>query len=275
VTTNRFIFAVDHRPIMAEACAARGREADQISSFKRLAVEAVDAVRRQKKDAALSVAILLDDTYGGPALNRARELGIDAGQPVERGGVTPLELSRPDWKNAIVGSRPAFIKVRFEGSPEDPASERSAQEEKLVEISRVCATAHVPLLPEPLLTGKPDGATRAALLVRWIGELRGKGVQARWWKIEGLDAARDAMTVAEGLPAEEGLLILGKSAPLDTLRTWFGAARAHPAFQGFAVGRTIFWDPFLGHLDGVSEQTTVFELSERFGEVIDCWQSTR
>jgi 5-dehydro-2-deoxygluconokinase len=267
-----FIFAVDHRPIMANAASERGVAESRIAAFKELAVDAVAAARRARPELAAHMAILLDDTYGPPAIARARAQGIACGQPAEKGGVVPLEFARRDWESAIVGAKPAFVKVRFDGDPSDPPAQREPQEQKLVAISRACQAAGVPLVPEPLLAHGPNPAAR---LCRWIGELREKGVAARWWKIEGLPDQRSARLVADALPPEEGILILGKSAAPEQLGAWFDAASGSERFQGFAVGRTIFWQPFVRFLEGADRETVMVSLCDRFLETVDLWQKSR
>jgi 5-dehydro-2-deoxygluconokinase len=271
MSTPTLIFAIDHRPIMAEACEKRGERepAARIGEFKRLAVDAVLAARVARPDVANRMAILLDDIYGGEAIAAARAAGLPVAQPGEKGAVIPLEFARPDWQQAIVATRPAFLKVRFNGSPDDAPDARAHQEGRLLELSRACEAVGVPLVPEPLL---PDGTVDAAeKMARWIAELRTLGIRARWWKLVGFETARDAQRVADGLPSSEGILILGKSAPLEKLAVWFRAARG-PRFEGFAVGRSMFWEPFLAYLGGASPAQTVNDLTRAFLDVIKLWE---
>ena len=265
------IFAIDHRPIMARACEERGEPdgAARIAEFKRLAVDAVLAARAARPDAAGRMAILLDDIYGPVAIAAARAAGIPVAQPGEKGGVSPLEFARPDWREAIVATRPAFLKVRIDGSPDDAPAART-QEQRLLEISRACEAAGVPLVPEPLLPeGTPEPAEKNRALDRRASAL---GIRARWWKIEGFDDPRAAQQVADSLPPSEGILILGKSAPLERVAQWFRSTRGSDRFEGFAVGRTIFWQPFLAHLAGTSHADTVSELTRAFLAVVDLWE---
>lgn len=263
----KLVFAIDHRPILAQACEERSLPIARVSEIKRLAVDAVVAAREARPKLADHMAILLDDLYGAQAIAAARAAGVPVGQPCEKGGVVPLEFARPDWEKAIVGTRPAFVKVRFDGNPDDPPESR-AQEKRLLEISRACEAAGVPLVPEPLLKGKGNGETMA----RWIHELRALGIRARAWKLEGFDDPNDARRVAEALPASESILILGKSAPLDRVAAWFRAARGLDRFDGFAVGRTIFWEPFLAYLGGASSTDTVGALTKNFLAIVDLWE---
>jgi 5-dehydro-2-deoxygluconokinase len=271
--TPCFIFAIDHRPILAKACQERGLPEEPIVAFKQLAVDALCRARDNRPELSPHLAILLDDTYGEPAIARARARGLSCGQPVERGGVIPFAFARDDWERAIVGPKPAFIKARFDGSPDAPPTERAAQEEKLVTIARACQAAGVPFMPEPLLTPAPRSESeRPALLSRWIGELREKGVQARWWKVEGFEDPSGARAVADSLAPGEGLLILGKSAGPEQLRRWFAVTSGVDHFEGFAVGRTIFWEPFLAYLDGRSATDATLALERRFLAVVDLFR---
>ena len=68
-----------------------------------------------------------------------------------------------------------------------------------------------------------------------------------------MDTAKDAAAVADlakrgGRTAE--CIILGRHASTEDLDRWLAVAAPLPGYVGFAIGRSIWWDPLAGHLAG-------------------------
>ena len=73
---------------------------------------------------------------------------------------------------------------------------------------------------------------------------------------------------------EVGVIILENNTPIESFKTWFSIARTTPHTCGFAVGRSIFWEPwvqFADHKTMGSEVSTM--ITERYQRVIDIWQN--
>ena len=91
---------------------------------------------------------------------------------------------------------------------------------------------------------------------------------AEWRPIDELIAERD--------PYCRGVVILGLSAPLDTLAAGFREARASTSCRGFAVGRTIFEAPSSQWLAGAIDDATLkARVRANFEALIDAWQDAR
>src|SRR4029450_680032 len=86
-------------------------------------------------------------------------------------------------------------------------------------------------------------------MVRAIHELQDAGVEPDVWKIEGLDARADCGKVLEaarrGGRDKVSCIVLGRGEDDQKVREWLATAAAVPGFIGFAVGRTVFWDPLV------------------------------
>jgi 5-dehydro-2-deoxygluconokinase len=278
VNGPRYVLAVDHRKAMVDPCRERGIDLERLSAFKKLVVHAIADVAEKRPDLAGRAMVLVDGQYGGDALAVAAERGIEVGEPVEEGGVVPLRFYRPDWEAAIVGRRPAFIKVRFNGGPFQDASQRGEQELNVVRISRACESQGVPFVPEPLLDPRPEEMgerERADAMVHWLTGLRSQGVKARFWKLEGFVDPAAAEALARSLPDGEDVLLLGGTTPREHLTECFRTARRFPKYQGFSVGRHIFWDAYLEYLSDPEGAGIRASVASRYQEMVDLWERAR
>jgi myo-inositol catabolism protein IolC len=85
--------------------------------------------------------------------------------------------------------------------------------------------------------------------------LQDHGVEPVLWAVEGLDRHDDAVAVAA--MAQRGgrqarCLVAGRHAPYDELQHWLQVAAPIPGWTGFAIGRSIWWDPLRAHLRHLS-----------------------
>ncbi len=193
---------------------------------------------------------LVDGTYGEEVLRAARAEHIRTAMPVEASGVTPLAFEHPDWRERLEVLDPDQAKVLIRYQPGgDPAIAR-AQRATLVELSRYCRAAARPLMLELLVPPLPeqavdrarfDTAIRPGLMVRAIGELRRAGIAVDTWKVEGLERTEDAEEVAAAAAAP--CIVLGRGADRDAVDRWLSVAAAVDGFDGFAIGRSIWWEP--------------------------------
>jgi 5-dehydro-2-deoxygluconokinase len=87
--------------------------------------------------------------------------------------------------------------------------------------------------------------------VQVIEYLQDHGVTPALWEVEGLDRHDDAVAIAAvakrgGRTAD--CIVLGRHASDDQLDHWLQVAAPVPGFSGFAIGRSIWWDPLQAHL---------------------------
>jgi myo-inositol catabolism protein IolC len=90
-----------------------------------------------------------------------------------------------------------------------------------------------------------DTDLRPGLVARVIADNQSAGVEARLWKVEGLETAEAARLVAAQARAghrKADLIVLGRDAPTQRLNHWLSVAAQVPAFVGFAIGRSIWQD---------------------------------
>ena len=87
-----------------------------------------------------------------------------------------------------------------------------------------------------------------------IAELQEAGIEPDIWKIEGLDATEDCEAIVRQcrMAGRDNVacVVLGRGADDAAVDNWLRAARGVDGYCGFAIGRSIWWDPLKAYVDG-------------------------
>ena len=276
-----YILAADHRWQWHDWCDAHGRPRDVISDLKGVAVDGFLAARARAEDVRLHGAMLLDEQYAGASIARLRERGVAVAAPVEKPGVFPLEWTATPFWRALTGSMGKVL-VRYR--PEYPAARLDAERRALRELSDWCRAHACPWMLEVVVPAEPgereeDFArdARPAIVARYIDEANRHGITPGYWKMEGTASPDGARMVDEAIRRTGGaaFLVLGKAAAMETIAQWFRAARTMASAAGFAIGRSIYWDPAarfaLGELE---REEAVATIAEAYVATIDLWRGS-
>jgi myo-inositol catabolism protein IolC len=94
------------------------------------------------------------------------------------------------------------------------------------------------------------------------------------WKIEGIDHRDDCAMVAEqtrgGGRDRVGCVVLGQGASSERVEHWLRTAAGVPGYLGFAIGRTLWWEPVRDFLDGsVSREEAAARIAAGYRRVIE------
>ena len=98
------------------------------------------------------------------------------------------------------------------------------------------------------------------------------------WKIEGLDRRDDCEKIVAAARRQGrdqvGCIILGRGEDDAKVREWLSIAAAVPGFIGFAVGRTIFWDPLVNWLaKKITRDQAVDQIAARYREFVTIFET--
>jgi 5-dehydro-2-deoxygluconokinase len=152
---------------------------------------------------------------------------------------------------------------------------KDVQLTQLRKLNEVCNSLKRKLMVELII---PEGFEESGMsLGETMAEVYEAGINPFWWKITALDSEEEWQTmtgVLDQYDPEVGVIILGNNAPIEQFRTWFRVARSTPHTCGFAVGRSIFWEPWEQFAEGKITKTEVSSMiAERYQQVIDIWQN--
>ena len=263
----------------------------QIAATKRVIYDGFKAavaagVPREK------AGILVDEQFGAAILRDAAMEGYSTSCPAEKSGQNEFDFEHgQDFATHIEAFRPTFCKVLVRYNPEDDETLNQRQAARLQRLSDYLHGSSqsmfmFELLVPPLKAqlervredrGAYDRELRPQLMVQAIEQLQNAQVEPDVWKIEGLDHTEDCIKVVaaarRGERAKVGCIILGRGEDDLKVRTWLMTAAAVPGFVGFAVGRTVFWEPLIEFLKAkITREEAVAAIAGRYRSFVEIFQ---
>jgi myo-inositol catabolism protein IolC len=272
---NLYILAFDHRGSFQKKFFGIGgqptpEEAARISDAKGVIFEgflrAID--QGAPRDAC---GVLVDEEFGADIARRARKEGLNLAMPVEKSGQDEFDFDYgEDFGAHIEEFDPSFTKVLVRYNPEGDQDMNRRQSGRLKRLSDWLHERDRKFLFELLVPAEPgqleavggdagryDREVRPGLMIGAIEELHAAGVEPDIWKIEGIDRREDCERISETVRSggRDGVacVVLGRGADAGAVEHWLRTAAGVPGYQGFAIGRTIWWDPLKAYVDGVTE----------------------
>jgi myo-inositol catabolism protein IolC len=108
-------------------------------------------------------------------------------------------------------------------------------------------------------TDRYDSELRPELMRRTIAEIQDAGIEVDIWKIEGVDERSDCEMLAAQARSggRDGVVcvVLGRGADDAKVDHWLEQAAPVEGFVGFAIGRSIWWNPLKEYVDGKIERS--------------------
>ncbi len=230
-----------------------------------------------------SAAILLDEQFGDELLRDAQESGIITILTTEKSGINEFDFEYgAEFEEHVKKYNPTFIKALVHYNPDGDKALNARQREKLAELTIFAYKNGFRLLIEPLVPatveqlakagGDPDNYDRdqrPELTVRMIREMQEGGVNPDVWKLEGMESETDYNMVVQQARFSGrdsvGVVVLGRAAEESRVEHWLKTGAKVNGVIGFAVGRTIFWDPLTSFEKGtISEEDAASKISDKF-----------
>jgi 5-dehydro-2-deoxygluconokinase len=276
-----YMLAADHRWQWEEWCDAHAMPRTRIPEVKRLAFDGFLRARDRSADVRSFGALLVDEQYSAPVIAEARKAGVNVGTPAEKAGAFPLAWSTDPFSRALTG---AFVKVLVRHRSDDEPATIRGQWEKLDALQAWCRAEDKPLVVEILVARRDEpeqafeAVGRPAMLAGFIGEAYRRGLTPGFWKIEGTLSPEGARTIDEAIAAHPACrqIILGKAADAATIHRWFAAAAASRTAAGFAIGRSVFWEPSVAFLTGAQTADRASAgIAANYLQLVDAWQRSR
>jgi myo-inositol catabolism protein IolC len=207
-----------------------------------------------------SVGALVDATYGRGVMDAARARGVRYAVALEESGRAELAFETSAWRERLEELDPAWAKVLVRYNPDGAEDVNERQRAKLAEVSDHCRATGRGFMLELLVPAEPeqlsalgddrdrfDREIRSGLVTGAIEQMHGAGIEPDLWKLEGFDerAACEAVARAtrSGGRSDVGCLVLGRGADRDAVHRWLRTAAGVEGFTGFAIGRSIWWEP--------------------------------
>jgi len=288
------ILAFDHRASFLEKMfGIKGRpptpqEKLQIEDYKKMIFEGFRLATRKKvpKDIA---GLLVDEEFGTAVLREAKKEGFSFAMPCEKSGQDEFDFDYgEDFAKHIEKFDPTFVKVLVRYNPEGDPAMNKRQLQRLKRLSDYLIGAKRTFLFELIVPAtssqlaklggakeKYDLELRPKLMVESLKEIQDVGVEPAIWKLEGVDKPSDAKAVVKQAQTggrKVGVITLGRGESKEKVQEWLTVGAKIPGIIGFAVGRTIFWNPLADFKAGkINRQQAVEQIANTYVEFTELW----
>ena len=239
--------------------------------------------------------ILVDEQFGAAILRDAKAHGYTTACPAEKSGQDEFDFEYGDeFAKHIEAVDPTFCKVLVRYNPEGDETLNRQQSARLKRLSDYLhSESHRLFMFELLVPAEKaqldqvngdkkayDLELRPGLMARAIEQLQDAGVEADVWKIEGLDRREDCERIVAGARRKGrdkvGCIILGRGEDDKKVYEWLTTAAKVPGFIGFAVGRTVFWEPLIDwRAKKMTREAAVAEVARRYRQLVDTFENAR
>ncbi len=282
-----YILAFDHRgSFQKKMFGIEGDPSDEetqtIADAKHLIWEGMVAASEKGLDQHAS-GVLVDEQFGSDIPKRAKEQNLVLSMPVEKSGQDEFDFQYgEDFPAHIEKYDLLASKVLVRYNPDAEAEINRRQLERLKKLADWLHANDRKFLFELLVPAEDaqlesvggdadryDAELRPELMRRAIEHFQNEGVEVDIWKIEGVDSREDAEMLAQQTRKGEGrenvvCVLLGRGASDDKVDHWLREAAPVEGFIGFAIGRSIWWDPLKAFLDGGDREEQANKIADNY-----------
>lgn len=290
-----YILAFDHRGSFQKKFFGIEGEPDaeqtaMIADAKHLIYEGLSQAVAAGADPGVT-GVLVDEQFGSTVPQEARAAGLKLAMPAERSGQEMFDFQYGDaFGEHIERFDPDFTKVLVRYNPDGDAEGNREQLAKLLRLSDWLHARDRRFLFELLVpatnaqlesvggdSDRYDAELRPELMRRAIAAIQDAGIEVDVWKIEGVDQRADCeMLVAQARSGgREGVVcvVLGRGADDAKVDHWLTEAAPVDGFVGFAIGRSIWWDPLKAYVDGKIERVAgARQIAENYMRFISVYE---
>ncbi len=241
-----------------------------------------------------ATGVLVDEQFGSTVPGEAHEQGLKLAMPAERSGQNMFDFQYgEDFGAHIEAFNPEFVKVLVRYNPDGPEQENAEQLTKLKRLSDWLHEHQRKFLFELLVPAEDaqlqsvdgdddryDAELRPELMRRAIAAIQDAAIEVDIWKIEGVEERSDCeMLVAQARSGgRDGVacVVLGRGADDAKVDHWLTQAAPVDGFIGFAIGRSIWWDPLKAYVDGKIERSAgARKIAENFLRFVAVYERAR
>jgi myo-inositol catabolism protein IolC len=289
-----YILAFDHRGSFQKKFFGVSGEPDEeetarISDAKRVIYEGARRALDEGVEAD-AAGVLVDEQFGAAIARDAKAAGFRLAMPVEKSGQEEFDFQYGDeFGGHIETYDPNFSKVlvRYNTEGDQVMNERQAGRLKrlgdwLHEHGRLFLfELLVPATPGQIEAAggdeqRWDSEERPKLMKVAIEELQEAGIEPDIWKIEGIDRREDCEMISATTRRDgrDGVacVVLGRGADDAAVDHWLETGSGVPGYIGFAIGRSIWWDPLKGFVDGnLGREEAAKQIAANYRRFIDVY----
>ena len=233
--------------------------------------------------------LLVDEEFGAGVLREAKKKRFNFAMPVEKSGQDEFDFEYgEEFKKHIEDFDPTYVKVLVRYNPSGDSSMNERQLKRLKQLSDYLHEVGRTFLFElivPATSGQLaqlngskeafDLQMRPKLMVESLASIQKAGVEPNIWKLEGVDRPEDAKALvkqAQRGGRQAGIITLGRGESKEHVQKWLAVGAKIPGIIGFAVGRTIFWQPLVEFRSGqIKKEEATSKIAQNYIEFAELW----
>ena len=292
------ILAFDHRTSFTEKMfriknrQPTAEEKRQIADYKRIVFEGFEVAL--KKSVSREIAgLLVDEEFGANILIEAKKSGLTFAMPLEKSGQEEFDFEYGErYPKHVERFDPTLVKVLVRYNSEGDKIMNKRQLQRLRSLSDYLQSIGKPFLFELLVPPTSeqlsesggsketyDREMRPKLMVEAMRQIQNAGVEPNIWKLEGVEKTEDANAVvrqAQRDGRKAAVITLGRGERKEQVQKWLKVGARIPGIIGFAVGRTIFWEPLTEHKTAkISRDVAIDKIAQNYTEFSNLWLNER
>jgi len=292
------ILAFDHRASFTEKMFGiknrqpNTEEKRQIADYKRMIFEGFKKALKSGVPTEIA-GLLVDEEFGADILKEAKKGGLTFAMPVEKSGQDEFDFEYGEnYPMHIEEFDPTLVKVLVRYNSEGDAMMNKRQLQRLRSLSDYLQSIRKPFLFELLVPPTPrqlsevgesketyDRETRPKLMVEAMKQIQDAGIEPNIWKLEGVEKPEDAKAVVKQAQRDgrkAAVITLGRGEAKEQVQKWLQVGAKIPGIIGFAVGRTIFWEPLTEHKTGkINRDAAIEKIAQNYTEFSNLWLKER
>lgn len=263
-----------------------------IQDYKRMIFEGFASALERNVPKRIA-GLLVDEEFGADILREAKKNGLTFAMPVEKSGQEEFDFEYgANYPRHIEEFDPSFVKVLVRFNPAANEIMNQRQLKRLKELSDYLKQKQRLFLFELIVPPTPkqladfggsketyDQALRPELMVESMKLIQDTGIEPVIWKLEGVDKPESAKAVVDQAQMngrKVGVITLGRGESKEQVQKWLKVGAKIPGIIGFAVGRTIFWQPLAEYKLGQNNRKeTVQKIADSYAAFAELWLNER
>jgi 5-dehydro-2-deoxygluconokinase len=230
------------------------------------------------------MGILVDEEFGTEILHAAKKLGAVRILTTEKSGQNVFDFEYGvKFGQHILKFKPDYAKVLVRYNPVNK-KDNLVQLKRLKKISDFCIQKKIGFLFELLVPAslsqakkygkKYDFTARPALTLLAIKEIQAAGIRPVIWKLEAM--SRNYWPKVIKAAGKAQIVILGRAGSKALVSQWLKTAAKFKEVIGFAVGRTIFFQPLEQWRDKkINKDKAINLIASNFEYFINLWERAK
>ena len=211
--------------------------------------------------------ILVDEEFGSKILDRAKAMGITHAVSTETSGGSSFGfIHGKGFGRALLKREPTYAKALMNYTVGE--SETNLPKMKMIrDLSDFCRDEGVPFMFEPLVHG---GKSPLAMTTTMMNDMHKHGIYPTLWKLEMQRTVKDWKKL--DTVAKAPMILLGHGESMEVVDKWVETAAKSGVVDGFAIGRTIFFEPIKKYHEKKIDKKKAIELiAKNYTHFVKLW----